>query len=149
MQQYGFDDGPTFRSINLQVTDAFGPVVQSIAMPLTDAPPSASIDPGTFAAVVGGSASFAATVTDPSAADTDAGFSYAWSATANGSSIATGSDPTFAFSMAAVGSYDVSLTVTDKDGASSVTDYTFTVANPVPSSSTCRPPPTSSLIPAT
>ena len=130
LQSFGFDDGPGFRSVNLQVTDAFGSVVQSIQIPINDTPPTGVIAPDTFSAVIGGTASFTSTVTDPSATDTAAGINYSWAAAVDGTPITTddpGTSPTFSFPIAANGSYDVTLTVSDKDGGSSTSDYTFTV----------------------
>ena len=62
------------------------------------------------------------TVTDPSPADTESGFVYAWSVTKDGQPYATGTptdQSTFAFTPNDNGSYVVSLTVYDDDGGSS------------------------------
>ena len=148
LQSFGFDDGPGFRSINLQVTDAFGPITQPIQIAINDTAPTGTIVPGTFSPVMGQSATFSSTVTDPSATDTSAGFTYSWAATVNGTPIAanaTTTSPAFSLPLASSGAYDVTLTVTDKDGGASTSDYTFTVAG----SSTAAPVVSLAAAPAT
>ena len=79
--------------------------------------------------------SFSAVVTDPGAADT---FTYAWSVTKDGNPFTLPSDVdaasrNFSFTPPDNGSYDISLDVTDKDGASAATvTRTVNVLNAAP-----------------
>jgi hypothetical protein len=83
------------------------------------------------------------TVSDPSPADTAAGFTYSWSVAKNGSFWlqSTGSSPTFTFSPDDAGLYVVSLTVFDQNGDWKTVSQTLTVSavNPVPSIITPTP----------
>ncbi len=69
--------------------------------------------------------SLSSTVFDPGVLDT---FTYAWSVKLGGVVILTGSAPTFAFAPAASGSYEVELTVTDKDGGATTARTAFLVS---------------------
>jgi hypothetical protein len=72
-------------------------------------------------------------VTDPSSADTAAGFTYAWSVTKNGLAYASGTAADFSFTPDDNGTYVVSLTATDKDGgASPAAQTTILVDNVAP-----------------
>ena len=132
LQANGFDDGPTFRNINLQVTDSFGTTVRSIQMPLVNTAPTGTIVPGDVGTVEGQTADFTATATDPSDADTAAGFTYSWAATVNGNPLTTGTGTSFSFTLSDNGGYVVTLTVTDKDGGASTSVYTFNADNAPP-----------------
>jgi hypothetical protein len=80
-----------------------------------------------FAVALQGSA------TDPGAVDTAAGLGYSWSVTLGGQPVdltgfpATGS--AFSFVPTEVGTYTVTLTVTDKDGGSTSTSHTVVVSS--------------------
>src|SRR5262249_9321874 len=63
--------------------------------------------------------SLGSSVTDPSSADSAAGFTYAWSVTKNGTAYAAVSAANFSFTPDDNGTYVVTLTATDKDLAPS------------------------------
>src|SRR5262249_28783779 len=63
--------------------------------------------------------SLGSAMTAPGSAGTAAGFSYAWGVTKNGSPYASGSAANFTFTPDDNGTYVVSLTGTNKDGATS------------------------------
>ena len=134
LESFGFDT-LGFHTINLQVTDSFGPVTQPFQIAVNDTPPTGAIVPGTFSAAVGQSASFTSTVTEPSTTETADGFTYSWAATLNGTPISTtgsNASSTYSFPISASGSYVVTLTVSDNAGGSSTSDYTFTAAGTLP-----------------
>lgn len=64
--------------------------------------------------------------------DADANPSYLWTVTRGTTSLATGATPSFAFTPNDNGSYQISLTVTDKDGSATTESQTFTVNNVAP-----------------
>jgi hypothetical protein len=80
------------------------------------------------------------TVSDPSAADTTAGFKYLWTVTKNGVAFAQNSiNPgtlgmsSYTFTPDEEGNYVVTLKTTDKDGGSATASKTITVTNVEPS----------------
>jgi PKD repeat protein len=78
---------------------------------IANVPPTPAIS-GPSSGGAGLTLSFTASATDPSAADTAAGFTYSWAFGDGGS--ATGTSASHAY--AAAGTYTVTLTATDKDG---------------------------------
>jgi PKD repeat protein len=93
---------------------------------VTEAQPAAAITVPT-AIDVGVQTTFHGSATDPSKADTNAGFTYSWTYT-NGqgdSGTATGAVPNFTFKS--TGAYTVGLTVADTNGGSNSTSKTVTV----------------------
>ncbi|MFT3789111.1 MAG: PKD domain-containing protein [Tepidisphaeraceae bacterium] len=93
--------------------------------------PSNGVDEGT-------QVTLGSTITDASPTDTSAGFAYAWTVSKGGTPVATGSNSTLTFTIPDNGSYDVSLVVTDKDGASTTQTSSFTASNVAPSVSASR-----------
>ncbi len=73
-------------------------------------------------------ATFAATFEDPGTMDTP---TYFWSVTKAGTTYATGTDASFAFTPSEAGDFTVNLTVTDKDGASGTASFALTVIEAV------------------
>jgi PKD repeat protein len=73
-----------------------------------------------------------ASATDPSTADTSAGFVYGWTVYKWGNLFATGSGSQFTFTPDDDGNYLVSLTAKDKDGASGELDRPITITNVPP-----------------
>ena len=67
------------------------------------------------------------TVTDGGGADSQAGFTYAWTLTRDGQLVASGSESGFRFTPTVGGDYQVTLRVTDKDGGTSVNTVTIVV----------------------
>src|SRR5262249_31342800 len=108
---------------------------------VTNVAPTASITgaPASGHGPEGTAISLGSTVADPGAADTAAGFAYAWSVTRNGSAYASGSAAAFSFTPDDNCTYAVSLTVTDKDGGSVSTGTTITVDNVAPTAQVSGP----------
>jgi len=107
------------RPVNVRVTD--GPaggsatgftnvVVNNVAPAIT------GITASPLQALIGQPLSFSGTATDPSSADTTAGFSWRWSK--DGGAYAAGSNP-FSTSFSTCGSHSVSAKATDKAGDTS------------------------------
>jgi hypothetical protein len=101
---------------------------------VNDAPTAVVIAPATSNE---GSAVAASAVVDDL---DDSSFTYAWTATKNGAPFATGSSTTFAFTPDDNGSYVVSLTVSDPNGATGSASQTVAVANLAPSITTVAGP---------
>lgn len=81
--------------------------------------------------------SLSGSATDPSSADTTAGFTFAWSVKKTHGSTTTnpfamGSGASFSFTPDDDGTYEVTLTATDKDGGSGSTSVSITVTNVAP-----------------
>jgi Bacterial Ig domain len=95
--------------------------------------PTAAITGAPSTSPEGTQISLGSTVTDPSSADTSAGFTYAWSVAKDGNPYGSGSSATFSFTPDDDGTYVVSFSATDKDGATGqATDATITVTNVAP-----------------
>src|SRR5262249_39544082 len=71
-------------------------------------------------------------VTDPSSADTIAGFTYAWNVTKSGVDFASWNAADFSFTPDDNATYVVTLTAPDKDGSAGTTSTTITVDNVAP-----------------
>jgi PKD repeat protein len=87
--------------------------------------PSGSVTEGT-------AVNLTATATDPSTADTAAGFTFAWTVTKNGTAYASGSGANFSFTPDDNGTFAVTLTAADKDNATETTSATITATNVAP-----------------
>jgi uncharacterized delta-60 repeat protein len=95
--------------------------------------PTAVIADAPATAVEGSVIGLTSVVSDPSLADRDAGFTYAWSVKKDGFAYAMGSAGNFAFRPDDQGTYVVSFTATDADGATSAVDSkTIAVTNRAP-----------------
>jgi PKD repeat protein len=114
----------------LTVTGATGGPVQSSALitVLAMSPtPAITGAPASGQSPAGAPLALGSTVSEPSPTDAAAGFSYAWTASSNGATVATGTTASFTFTPTAVGTYAITLTVTDEDGAVGTTSTTLTV----------------------
>jgi PKD repeat protein len=112
----------------LTVTDGTGASKQdTVVVQVNNVAPTVSLGTG-YAGAPGSPIAFAATVTDPSAADTAAGFSYLWDFGDGTSSTQNRPSHTYA----AAGTYTVKLTVTDQDGGARAVTTTATVAQAAP-----------------
>jgi PKD repeat protein len=120
-----FDDGPSTRVVHGRITDSLGGYTDyTTSITVTNAAPTATITlPSATDATI--AVPFAASATDPSAADTGAGFTYAWNF-GDGTGPAAGASVSHAF--AAAGTYTITLTATDKDGGVGTTTAHYTVA---------------------
>jgi uncharacterized repeat protein (TIGR01451 family) len=107
-------DGPATRVVHGRVQDSNGTFVDfTTTITVNNVPPTVSAG-GPYSAMAGTPVSFVPTVTDPSAADQAAGFTYAWNF--GDGSTSTQATPTHAY--ATTGTYTVTLTARDKDGGS-------------------------------
>jgi hypothetical protein len=126
--------GPT--TVTITATDDYGLTgTTTFLLTVKNVAPTASITgaPAPGHSPEGTAISLGSAVTDPSSADTAAGFTYAWSVTKNGVAYASGSAADFSFTPDDDGTYVVSLAATDKDGgASPVVQTTIAVDNVAP-----------------
>ena len=126
------DDNGTY-AVGLAVVTSAGTGSASATITVTNVVPSVSITNIPSNSLEGTPISLNSTVTDPSAADTAAGFTYSWTVTKNGSTVASGSGTSLNFTPNDNGTYAVTLTAGDKDlGAGSATTN-ITVTNVAPS----------------
>src|SRR5262249_7659209 len=137
------DDNGTY-VVTLAATDKDGGVSPQASATITvdNVAPTAAVTGATASghSPEGTASRLGSTVTDPSAADTKAGFTYAWSVTRNGVAYASGSAAGFSFTPNDNGTYVVSLTATDKDGgASQQASATITVDNVAPTAGVSGP----------
>jgi hypothetical protein len=119
------DDGPSTRVARGRVTDssgAFKDYTTSIAVTNVAPTPSIGLPPSV---APGTAATFTASATDPSTADTKAGFSYSWNF-GDGSAAVAGASPSHSYAKA--GTYTVNLTATDKDGGQGSASASVTAA---------------------
>ena len=127
------DDGPTTAPVRARVLDRDGGTTDySLAVGVSNVAPSVSIAGTPSHLAEGATAPFTSTVTDPSSADTAAGFSYAWTGRVGSGPVQTASTPTFDFTPDDDGSAVVTLTATDKDGGSTTSTTRFPVTNVSP-----------------
>jgi PKD repeat protein len=119
------DDGPSTREVHGRVADSAGNFADYTAsITVTNVAPGPGITPPP-SAVAGSAASFQASATDPSSADTSAGFSYSWDF-GDGTPLVAGASPSHSY--AAPGTYTVTLTATDKDGGQGTATASLTVS---------------------
>ena len=122
------DDNGTFVA-TFTVTDKDGGVSTATdAITVTNVAPTPAIAAPVTTGYAGVAVSLSGSATDPSTADTAAGLTLAWSVTKNGAAFGTaGSAASYSFTPATTGTYVVTLTATDKDGAVGTTTDTVTV----------------------
>jgi Ca2+-binding RTX toxin-like protein len=110
-------DGPASRTVALRVIDNVGAATIATApLSITNVPPTAAVAGDTFG-VPGLPRSFTVSATDPSAADTAAGFTFHIDFGDTGSAtVPPLGPPTVSHVYAAEGTYTVTVTATDKDG---------------------------------
>ncbi|MCA9926800.1 MAG: hypothetical protein KC421_30745, partial [Anaerolineales bacterium] len=132
--QVSFDDGPATVDINLQVTDstALTSNTETASVTVSNVAPSPSILGAPTSGSVGTPVNLTGDVTDPSTADTAAGFDLYWlvQKSINGSTVTytDGRGTTFSYTPDETATYHVWLTATDKDGGNSQTDKVITAA---------------------
>ena len=122
---YSFPDNGTY-TVRVKVTDSAGTSATAAAqVTVSNAHPRAAIDcPST--GTPGSSITFSGSATDPSTADTAAGFQYRW-VFGDGQTSNQGIT-THVYNT--VGVYDVTLTVADKDGGQGTAATVVTVSSP-------------------
>jgi hypothetical protein len=139
---YSPDDGPASYDVTVRVTDNGLPPLsstQSFTITVNNVAPTAAIVGSPAASPEGTEIDLTATATDPSSADTVAGFSYAWGVTKNGDAFASGSAADFHFTPDDNGTYVVTLNVTDKDGGTGMASATIDVTNVAPTAAISGP----------
>ena len=121
---YSFPDNGTY-TVRVKVTDSAGTSATAAAqVTVSNAPPRAAIDcPST--GTPGASVTFSGSATDPSTADTAAGFQYRWDF-GDGQTSNQGLT-THVYNT--VGVYNITLTVTDKDGGSTQAAATISITD--------------------
>jgi PKD repeat protein len=128
------DDNGTY-NVGLTVTTSGGSGSASASISVTNVAPSVTVNGAPANGVVGVAINLSSSVSDPSSADTLAGFIYAWSVTRNGSFVTSGTTSSLSFTPNAAGSYVVTLTVTDQGQASGMDSRTVNVVDVPPTAS--------------
>jgi hypothetical protein len=141
LQALGIDDGPHNFTLSVTASDGYGVSVTSApaTLALGNTPPTPVIHGAPVTSPEGTAIALTATATDPSAADTAAGFTFAWSVTKNGSGYVSGMFDAFSFTPNDNGTYVITLTATDKDGATRSVSQSVTVTNVPPTASLSGP----------
>lgn len=142
----GIDHAGTY-TVSLSVADDQGNVTTAPAAQVLvlDTPPSVGIQDSGASHLEGAPISLSSAVSDPGVTT----FTYAWQVSRNGVAFAQGSDPALAFTPDDNGSYDVTLTVTDAQGASTTAATTLAVANVNPTATFASDGPVTYGSPAT
>jgi hypothetical protein len=121
------DDTGTY-VVSLTVTDSRGRTGSaSKTIVATEAPPTVAITGVPSQVSQGTPISASSVVQDPSPIDQQAGFTYQWTVTANGTVVATGNQANFSYTPTAAGTYVFALTATDSEGQSGSAQQTVTV----------------------
>jgi hypothetical protein len=139
---YTPDDGPATYQVTVRVTDNGLPALhdtQTFTIIVLNVPPTPQILGAPDSSPEGSLISLGSSVTDPSGADTAAGFAEAWSVTKNGAAYSAGSGPSVSFTPDDNGTYVVTLSATDKDNGTGVTSVTIAVFNVPPAASLSGP----------
>lgn len=112
---YSADDGPATRTVKVQVTDDLGATTEAQATVNVRnvAPTITSLTAAPASTLAGEPVTFTGAATDPSGADTTAGFTWAFN---GGSGFGTFGSNGFVTSFSACGSYTVTAKAQDKDG---------------------------------
>jgi hypothetical protein len=123
------DDGVYMVSLNVTGNGATG--TARVDIPVTNLGPAASIM-GPSSGPQGKAITLTSVVSSPAAADSAGGYLYTWTVLTNGSSFASGSSASLTFTPNHAGTYSVTLTAADKDGASATVTRTISVTNVAP-----------------
>ena len=121
----GIGTGPGTFNVTVQVSDGVHNVKSaSVLLTVLNVAPTVAITGAPASSQAFTAITLNSTVTDPGTADT---FTYAWSVTNNGAVFATATTPGITFTPNVGGTFVVSLTVTDKAGATGSDSKTITV----------------------
>ena len=127
----------TIRDKDLSATEYTDQVAINNAVPVVAITGAPATSPEGAAIALG------STVSAPSAADTAAGFTLAWSVSKNGLPYASGTAPSLGFTPDDDGTYVVTLTATDDDGGAGTDTKTIAVTNVAPTPAITGAPGTS------
>jgi len=129
--QIKFLDGPATGTINLQVTDSTGLTSNLVTKSVSavNVVPTTAIN-GPTSSVVNTRVDLTSVVSDTSAADQSAGFTYYWFVfkPAGAAAIPSGTAATFSYTPTVTGIYTTYLNTTDKDGGMRQSSKVITVA---------------------
>ena len=132
VQTHSYDDNGTYTVI-VTVTDKdHGSGSNTFTVSVANVAPTAAITGAPASSPEGTPISLGSTATDPSHADTTAGFTKAWSVTKNGGAYASGTGAGFSFTPNDNGTYVVTFSATDKDGGTGADQKTIDVTNVAP-----------------
>src|SRR5207245_414785 len=137
-------------TVTVKVTDKDGGTdSKTFKVTVANLAPTAAINGAPASSAEGTPISLTSTVTDPSSTDTAAGFTYSWSVTKNGNPFASGSAAAIGFTPDDNGSYVVTFTATDKDGASGSDSKTISATNVAPTATLANSGPVNEASPVT
>jgi hypothetical protein len=122
------DNGAYTASVKVTDKQNVPSTPNSTIVTVNNVAPAVTINGAPAGSIVGSPIALTSTVSDPSPQDTAAGFTYAWTVERNGSTVATGSAANLSFTPSVVGSYVITLGVTDKDGGTGSASQTVTVS---------------------
>jgi hypothetical protein len=119
-------------SITLNVTGTSGTGTANASITVTNVAPTVTMMGIPVSSSEGTAITLTSMVSDPSSADTAAGFLYSWAVTKNGNAFASGSGTGLNFTPDDNGTYAVTLTVADKDGGTGMASAMIIVVNVPP-----------------
>jgi PKD repeat protein len=126
-------DGPSTYTVTITANDGNGGITNTtFSLAVNNVAPVVEITGAPSSSPEGSAISLGSSVSDPSQADTAAGFTYFWTVTKNGALAGSGSGPTFTFTPADNGTYGLTLNITDKDQAIGSDARIITVTNVPP-----------------
>src|SRR6267142_1719164 len=125
------DDNGTY-AVGLAVVTSAGTGSASATITVTNVAPSATILGIPVSSSEGTAITLTSTASDPSSADTAAGFLYSWTVLKNSTAFASGSGTSLNFTPDDNGTYAVTLSVTDKDGSAGSVSASIVVSNVAP-----------------
>ena len=137
------DDGTYVVTLSATGTGLTGTDSKTISV--FNVPPAVAISGIPVSSSEGTAIILTSIVSDPSPADTAAGFIYSWTVLKNGNPFASGSSPSLTFTPDHSGSYVVTLSVRDKDGGTGPATTTINVSNLPPVITTVTGPTTPKL----
>ncbi len=145
-----YDDGPANNTVAGRIFDKDGGYTDyTTTVHVNNVAPSPAINGAPPASPEGTAIVLTASATDPSAADTAAGFEFSWTVTKDGDAYTSGVGSSFSFTPDDNGAYVVTLTATDQDGGSASTSASIAGTNVEPTATFTSPPSVSEGSPIT